>query len=194
MSIRIVVPWLCVLYMLTIFWWTVPRNFETLQYDEHYDSTPLFAGETSLLNALTPAEKSPLRLILNYVIDLTGSQQYWEFFAPASPKFHQYLSVCAEVIRHPERGQIICSSKPLFSNFTFAFKGFNFLQVDDSRLYRLTENLTGLNNPLLLKAFKHYYQTRNTPPFMLLHQFELYPGLHGMPDYGYQMDSLVADP
>lgn len=182
--------------MLAVFWWTVPRNFETLQPQSDYNETPLFAEEHSLLKALSLSENNTLRTIFNYYIDITGNQQYWEFFAPASPKWHQYISICHNFTQQPQQGRIICSDKPAFSNFNFSFKGINFTTADDSRLYRLTENLSSLNDTALLQAFNQYYQSQEAaeqerPTVLILHQFELFPRLKGMPDEGYQMDSIL---
>lgn len=190
------IPFLCVFHMLAILWWAMPRNFESLKYDKDYDPTPLFAWEESLLNFGKLNPNSRLSSLLNGYINVTGSEQYWDFFAPATPKFHQYISICDEVFKNQLQGKISCTSAPLFTNFNLEFKGFNFFGSNDSRYYRLTENLTALDDPKLFQAFTHYYQAqrltnKDAHPVMILHLFELAPGLEGLPSYGYQMDNLL---
>ena len=97
--------------------------------------------------------------LLNGYIDVTGSQQYWDFFAPHSPRFHQYLSVCDGIITYPEQERISCKGKPLFSNLDEDLSVFHHFGSDRSRLYRLTENLINLEDPLLSRRFARFYQT-----------------------------------
>ncbi|MEQ1635498.1 MAG: hypothetical protein ABL903_02330 [Methylococcales bacterium] len=194
---RQALPFICLLHMLAIFWWNVPQHYANIRYDQDYDNTPLFAREEPLLNAAEIRANHTLSWLLNHYIDLTGSQQYWDFFAPASPKTHQYFSVCRSAIKHPEQGEIICTSPPFFSNLNLNFKGFNLFKPNDSRWYRLTENLSSLNDPPLLSAFADFYQvqdrrgTLKKPVWLILHQFELAPGLKGLPAFGYRMDSVL---
>lgn len=182
------VPFVCLAHMLAIFWWNVPQHYANIRYDQDYDDTPLFNGEHSILDAASIGIDQPLSTLLNHYIDITGSQQYWDFFAPASPKTHQYFSVCTAINQRPVQGEIRCVGQPLLSNFYSA----------DSRWYRLTENLTGLNNPELLQAFTQHYQTQNAtgtsnkPAWLILHQFELAPRLKGLAQAGYRMDSVLV--
>jgi hypothetical protein len=66
-----------------------------------------------------------------------------------------------------------------------------------SRLYRLTENLTKLEEPVLLEAFTQYYlqhrgkNADSAPVQLVLHQFELHPGLKDLPKIGYRMDKII---
>lgn len=138
--------------------------------------------------------------LLSGYIDVTGSQQYWDFFAPHSPRFHQYLSVCDGIITHPEQERISCKGKPLFSNLDEDLNVFNHFGSDRSRLYRLTENLINLKDPLLSRRFARYYQAcnrekvfENTPAQLVQHQFELHPELSDLPSAGYRMDKLLWD-
>lgn len=139
--------------------------------------------------------------LLKY-IDVTGNQQYWDFFAPHSPKYHQYLSVCSSIANDPEQGKITCKDKPLFSNLDGDLnKNLVKLKVfgsDRSRYYRLTENLVNLEDASLLKPFMQYYLRRqnnklanNTPAYLVLHQFELNSELKDLPKAGYRMDKVL---
>lgn len=190
------IPLLCLFQMLAILWWALPRNFETLEYENDYQHTPIFAWEEPLLNAGKLSPNNPIRLLLNHYINLTGSQQYWDFFAPATPKFHQYLSICYDTVNNPRQGNISCTSPALFTNLNLEFKSVSLFNVTDSRLYRLTENLATLNDPQLFQAFTRYYQNQNithqgSSPVLVLHLFELAPGFKDLPSYGYQMDKLL---
>jgi hypothetical protein len=153
--------------------------------------------EAKLLKWLMLDDFPRVTALLNGYIDVTGSQQYWDFFAPQSPRFHQYLSVCDGIITYPEQEIISCKDKPLFSNLDEDLNVFKRFGSDRSRLYRLTENLVNLEEPLLLKRFTQYYQTHHrrkiadsTTAYLILHQFELHPELNDLPKAGYRMDKL----
>ena len=154
----------------------------------------LGALETNLFKGMALENYPGSSAVLQKYIDLTGSQQYWDFFAPHSPKYHQYLSVCGAIIADPDQGAIHCKTKPLFSNLNTHYELFG---SHRSRLYRLTENLSKLEDPLLLAGFAQYYQhhAANTADKvtaqLVLHQFELHPELAGLPKAGYRMDKLL---
>jgi hypothetical protein len=187
---KLLIPAFCLFHIIAISWWTLPHSFGGMVVgDDDYGvlGTNLFKGMT--------LDNSPaLSAVLQKYIDLTGSQQYWDFFAPHSPKYHQYLSVCASVAISPESGLISCNDAPTFSNLDM---GFNYLGSDRSRLYRLTENLIKLEDPALLKAFTQYYRPhrRNnasrTQALLVLHQFELHFALKDFSKPGYRMDRLI---
>lgn len=113
---RLIVPGLCIFHMLVIFWWVLPRQFEILQLDNAYNNSPLFVGEEKVLNALGLSEQSSLRWVLEQYINVTGSQQYWDFFAPAAPKFHQYFSICDAEFIASIYDKINCNRGPVFLN------------------------------------------------------------------------------
>ncbi len=179
--------------MVAIFWWTLPHSFGEMVLVSNEQNTI----ETKLLKWLMLDDNPRVTALLNGYIDFTGSQQYWDFFAPQSPKFHQYLSVCNGIITYPEQERISCKGKPLFSNLDENITGFKRFGSDRSRLYRLTENLVNLDDPHLLARFARYYQTHqttNSPSTQLvLHQFELHPELNDLPKAGYRMDKLLFD-
>jgi hypothetical protein len=108
------------------------------------------------------------------------------------------LSVCEATIAYPGQGEIACKGKPLFSNLGNNFENFKRFGSGRSRLYRLTENLVKLEDPLLLETFTQYYRTLlrgkvadSAPAQLVLHQFELHPELKGLPKAGYRMDKLL---
>lgn len=154
--IKRLIPFFCLFHMAAIFWWTLPHSFGGVTISDSEYTT-----ETVLLNKLAVDDKHWMQSLLQGYIDVTGSQQYWDFFAPQSPRFHQYLSVCNGISTYPEQERISCEGKPLFSNLEENIKGFKHFGNDRSRLYRLSENLINLEEPLLLQKFTQYYQTHH---------------------------------
>ena len=188
------IPALCLLHMTAIFWWTLPHSFGGMVV-ANAGQAP---WEERLFKGMMLDENRWAYSFLHNYIDVTGSQQYWDFFAPQSPKLHQYLSICDSVIAYPDQGKIACKGKVLFTNLNGDFETFKPFGSDRSRRYRLTENLVNLNNPQLLEAFTHYYRTHQRgnvtdkkPVQLVLHQFELHPGLKDLPKAGYRMDKLL---
>lgn len=190
---KIVIPILCLLHMTAIFWWAFPRSLEGIVTEDINQSTV----EAKLFNGLRFAENSWSTKLLNHYIDATGSQQYWDFFAPQNPNFHQYLSVCNSLAIDNKSGEISCKGPILFSNLKHNVETFAIFN-HSSRYYRLTETLINLNDPQLLKAFTHYYQTHqahdftyNVSALLLAHQFELYLDLKDLPKSGYRIDKIL---
>ena len=193
---KIGLPLLCLLQMSAIFWWTLPHSFGGMIAEESDQSTI----EAQLFKWLSFPEESWGSHLLTQVIDVTGSQQYWDFFAPQSPKFHQYLSVCNELNLDKLRsGAITCKDPILFNNLKNSFESFAVFS-NTSRDYRLTETLINLNDPNLLQAFTQYYQSHPlnelnpiAPAKLVVHQFELYPDLKDLPKAGYRSDKILWD-
>jgi hypothetical protein len=183
------IPLFCLLHMIAIFWWTLPHSFGGMVVSNVEQGSL----EEHLFKWLNLDENSTISSLLIDYIDLTGSQQYWDFFAPQSPKFHQYLSVCNSFTTDPQQGKIACQGQALFSNLTTDFATFKPFSSDRSRLYRLTENLINLEDPLLLDAFTNYYRSHqsNKTAYLILHRFELHPELKDLPQSGYRMDTIL---
>ena len=153
--------------------------------------------ESRIFQKAVLAESPRITSLLHFYVDLTGSQQYWDFFAPHSPKYHQYLSVCGSVASYPNLGKIVCKGEPYFSNLVKP-DSFSVFGSDRSRLYRLTENLAKLEDPNLLFTFAQYYRMQQarkanveTPVRVVLHEFELHPELIDLPKSGYRMDKVI---
>ena len=190
---KIVIPILCLLHMTAIFWWTMPQSFAGIISEDINQTT----AEAKLFNWLSFAKNSWLTNLLIHYINATGSQQYWDFFASQNPNFHQYLSVCNSIATDNKSGEISCKGPILFSNLKNNFETFAIFS-HSSRYYRLTESLINLNDPQLLKAFTHYYQTHQAHDFtynvsvqLIAHQFELYPDLNDLPKAGYRIDKIL---
>ena len=191
---KLFIPAFCLLHMAAIFWWTLPHSFGGMALANAGQAT----FEARLFKWMVLDDNSWAYAFLQNYIDVTGSQQYWDFFAPQSPTFHQYLSVCNSIISYPEQGKIACKGQALFSNLKNDFETFKRFGSDRSRWYRLTENLVNLEEPSLQEAFTQYYRTQqrsnvaySAPVQLVLHQFELHPGLKDLPKAGYRMDKLI---
>jgi hypothetical protein len=191
---KLFIPAFCLLHMAAIFWWTLPHSFGGRVVANAGQATL----EARLFKWMMLDDNSWAYAFLQSYIDVTGSQQYWDFFAPESPKYHHYLSVCDSIVAYPEQGKIACKGQALFSNLNDDFETFKPFGSDRSRWYRLTENLVNLENPLLMETFAQYYRTHqrsnvaeSTPVQLVLHQFELHPVLKDLPKAGYRMDKLL---
>jgi len=187
------IPVLCLLHMTALFWWTLPHSFQGMIAEDIQQTTI----EAKIFKWLGFAENTWPALFLNHYIDITASQQYWDFFAPQSPRFHQYLSVCNAINTDNKSGEISCKGSVLFSNLKSDFDTFK-LFSNSSRYYRLTETLINLNDPELLQAFTKYYQSHPSQGFsnnvsvqLLVHQFEMYPDLKEIPKSGYRIDKIL---
>ncbi len=188
------IPLYCLFHICTLFWWTVPLSF-----GDFVDLNKVqYSFEANILQRLKLDEFPTFQSLLQRYIDVSGSQQYWDFFAPHSPKYHQYLSVCIAVIVYSEQQKIECKGKPLFTNLENNFMRFEHFGSGRSRLYRLTENLTNLDDKQLLDAFTQYYKNihqndwqKNSQAVLVMHQFELHPELTTLPKSGYRADKIL---
>jgi len=86
----------CILHFCAIFWWSAPYSYGYVLTSGRND-----ASGQPIKHWLTLARNPHLASFLHAYINVTGSQQYWDFFAPHSIKYHQYLSVCTEVDTAP---------------------------------------------------------------------------------------------
>ena len=184
---KILIPVFCVFHMTAIIWWTLPHSFSGMVSD-NIDQTSL---ETRRLNWFKLTDKNWPNLLFSTYIDITGNQQYWDFFAPQSPKFHQYLSVCNQLYTDQQSEEINCKGSILFSNLKSNFGAFAIFS-QSSRYYRLTETLINQNDPELFQAFTHYYSTHQAShSALVVHQFELFPDLKDLPHAGYRTDKIL---
>ncbi len=192
------IPFFCLIHMAAISWWTLPHSFGGMVVAEKNDN----GFETKLFKGMMLVDKPTITTFLENYIDATGSQQYWDFFAPQSPKYHQYLSVCQTIIADPGQGEISCKDKPSFSNLDDGLENsgdlFKVFGSGRSRLYRLTENLVKLEEPELLNAFTRYFHASEQGKLqakvgyhLILHQFELHPELKALAKAGYRMDKVL---
>ena len=187
---KLLIPVFCLFHVTAISWWALPHSFGGMVVgDDDYGVLG-----TNLFKGMTLDNYPGLSAVLQNYIDLIGSQQYWDFFAPHSPKYHQYLSVCGAIIADPGQVTIHCKGKPFFSNLDTDYE---LLGSDRSRLYRLTENLSKLEDPVLLAGFTQYYQQQaaktadKVTAQLVLHQFELHPEHKDLPKAGYRMDMVL---
>lgn len=190
-----VISCFCLIHMAAITWWSLPQSFGELAADN--------GGGTfgdKVVARLTFNDHPELQSLFKRYIDLTGSQQYWDFFAPHSPRYHQYLSVCSSIETDQAIGKISCKGPSGFSNLDADFDGgtrlYRVFGSDRSRDYRLTENLSKLENPAYFDLFTRYYAKKidihsDKPAYLVLHLFELHPELTDLPKPGYRMDKVL---
>ena len=88
------IPAFCLLHMTAIFWWALPHSFGCMVMANAGQATL----EAKLFKWMMLEDISWACAFLQSYIDVRGSQQYRDFFAPQSPKFHQYLSACNSII------------------------------------------------------------------------------------------------
>ena len=184
--------------MIAISWWSLPHQFASVAggFEER-------GFDTVLIKIFSLNNNPGIKDLLEHYINLTGSQQYWDFFAPQSPRYHQYLSICTRTQTDPESGKITCSNKPLFSNLDNRLNNeagyFELFGSGRSRYYRLTENLVKLQDQDLLKRFTAYHRAYSPaamkdetyPIQLVLHLFELHPELADLSPSGYRMDQIL---
>ena len=127
----------CVFHMTAIAWWTLPLSLNN---------------------------NNPLTHLLSAYIDLTGNQQYWDFFAPQSPKYHQYLSVCSNTSRYYRLTETLINQ-----NNPDLFKAF--------AQYYSTHQADTVTHPSATQ--------------LVGHQYELYPDLKDLPHAGYRTDTIL---
>ncbi|CAG7855797.1 hypothetical protein MCAMS1_00054 [biofilm metagenome] len=184
-------PVFCIFHLCALLWWTIPHSFGNLMLASGMSST----FSRSLMEWATLTDSPNIARIFQFYINVTGSQQYWDFFAPHSVRLHQYLSVCEAITKTPGQEQVNCQGQPLFSNLERDLEHFQRVGGNRSRLYRLTENLIKLEDPKLLLAFTEYYRTflhHNVPTaYLIAHKYELHPELRYLPKTGYRWDTLL---
>jgi hypothetical protein len=184
-------PVFCIFHLCALFWWSIPHSFGNLMLTSGKSNTL----SSSLMEWATLTDSPNIARIFQLYIDITGNQQYWDFFAPDSVRFHQYLSVCEAITKTPQQEQMSCKGQPLFSNLERKMDHFQRFGGNRSRLYRLTESLIKLEDPELLIAFTEYYRTfprHNVPTaYLIAHKYELHPDLRDLPKTGYRWDILL---
>jgi hypothetical protein len=191
---KMLIPAFCLWHMFVVFWWSLPYSFADLVINESDTN----AWEAKFIKFLALDQPPLLTYLFKAYIDISGHQQYWDFFAPQSPNYHQYLSVCGTIITDSVQQIINCREPAWFSNLDADFATAKFFGSYRSRLYRLTENLGQLKDPFLSSAFATYFQSqqaankaKDDSVYLVLHQFELHPELKDLPKTGYRMDQLI---
>ena len=186
---KLIIPVFCLFHLFAVCWWSLPRSFHSLVL-EQAETNP---AQAKIFEVISLDQFPWLIKLLETYIDLTGSQQYWDFFAPQSPQTHQYLSVCSGLLKQNEDGTIVCRNKPLFTNLPEDPGEFDSFGSGRSRYYRLTENLINRNDTRLLRRFaaKYYQAGQENNTALLAHRFELHPELNDLPKEGYRVDTVL---
>ncbi|MCI0655210.1 MAG: hypothetical protein L0Y39_12135 [Methylococcaceae bacterium] len=175
--------------------WILPPYSEMIAKAPHTGS-PVRQFEPHLFAALTAPDDGPVSNLVGNYIDILGAYQYWDFFAPETPRIHRYLSVCTDIFDAFEPGRIECIN-PLYQSYegdvdhaAQAHHG------NRSRSFRLVENQFRLKRPDLLNAFTRYWLHKKYPDqprtaFLLLHEFTLQPGSRDTKSESRRRDELI---
>lgn len=174
---KIAIPAFVLFHFWALIAWIIPPYSDMIAKSLRADR-PAGRLERQIFEAFTVTDNGSLSVLARNYIDLLGAHQYWDFFAPASPRVHRYLSVCSNIRESPENGTIDCI-EPLYRSFegnldNAARSG----QSRRSRSFRLVENLLRLHRADLMNAFTQYWlHQRNSgatgTAFLLLHEFTL---------------------
>lgn len=192
---NLLIPAFCFLHVIAITWWSLPQSFHAFVAER--------AGphvlEAKLFEALALTNAPRLKAFLTGYIDLTGSQQYWDFFAPHTSSLHQYVSVCGGIKVNKDSGDKVCAEQTYFTNLSAGFAEFKVFGSDRSRIYRLTENLIKRGDNALRSRFARYYaekaetKVNQAQLYLLAHQFELHSELPDLPRAGYRSDQVLLN-
>jgi hypothetical protein len=141
--------------------WIIPPYSGMIANSPHADS-PARRLEQRLFAALSNAGGETRSFLTANYIDFLGAHQYWDFFAPETPRIHRYLEVCSEILESSDERRIQCIN-PLYRSFDG--------EIDQathphhgkrSRSFRLVENLYRLHRPDLLNAFTLYWRHKGS--------------------------------
>ena len=97
-----------------------------------------------------------------HYIALTGSEQYWDFFAPAPYVDHQSLIVC-DAIRFPNTNRHAeCTGNILYQSYDGDLSQiFRKFSGNRSRSYRFAEQFIALNNETVYEQFLRFWDKQN---------------------------------
>lgn len=104
-----------------------------------------------------------LQQLVTHYIDYAGLHQYWDFFAPDAPVSYRLLRVCTRVGKNTQPGHLQCPH-PSYQSFSgdLDAEPASFV-IDNSRDFRLVENLSRLNRPELYEQFLRYWLNNTSP-------------------------------
>ena len=86
---KLIIPAFCLLHMAAIFWWTLPHSFGGMVL-ANADQASL---EARLFKLMMLDNNRWAHAFLQSYIDVTGSQQYWDFFCATESKIPS-IPVC----------------------------------------------------------------------------------------------------
>ncbi len=145
--------------------------------------TPFAALERGVLEKIRSLDDAPVFRLVDFYINTLGLHQYWDFFAPQTPRVHRYLRVCRHISLDPESKLIACK-QPLYKSYrgtlgdaVHSFDGLN------SRDFRFTENMVRLHRLNFYEKFLKYWhdhahtgsETKRSEIYAIISEFELQP-------------------
>lgn len=109
-------------------------------------------------------DKNQATILLASYISLTGSEQYWDFFAPAPYTDYQSLLVC-DAIHFSNNQQVDCTGNILYQSYDGNLKQiFRDFGGNRSRSYRFTEQFIALDNTAVYEQFLRYWHEQSKLP------------------------------
>ncbi len=191
---KIAIPAFVLFHFWALIAWIIPPYSDMVAKAPRTDS-PIGRLERQIVKALTAKDGGVVSVLARNYIDLIGAHQYWDFFAPDSPRVHRYLSVCSNIRESPEIGTMDCI-EPLYQSFEGNLNNAAQLyQPRRSRSFRLVENLLRLPRPDLMNAFTlHWHQRKSDATgtaFLLVHEFTLQAGSPSLVFANKRRDEVV---
>ncbi len=131
-------------------------------------------------------------------IDLIGAYQYWDFFAPVSPRTIHFLTVCTKISMRPELHRIDCNGNVLFKSYNGTLE--DALHSHDgkrSRSFRFTENFINFDDHFQ-NLFINYWSQKNRELngsehiYVIDHQFQIKTDDTGIPRELERIDQLIS--
>ncbi len=112
---------------------------------------------------LSPLAYTSALLLAKYIA-ITGSEQYWDFFAVTPYRSHLSLIVC-DSINFPYRDeQVECSGNRLYQSYDGTLDAiFKDFSGNQSRAYRFAEHLLGLDEQTIYLQFLHFQAKQADP-------------------------------
>ncbi|GEM_PF-1582387 len=141
--------------------WVFPP-YAPMVLNQPQSGNPLKQFERHLFDGLQQLQKKPIPQFIKAYIDVIGMHQYWDFFAPSVPKVHRYLRVCGSITQGPGSDQFECP-KLRYKSYTGRLGETTKPHLgQNSRSYRLAENLINLQRDDLFETFTRYWGAANS--------------------------------
>ncbi|MGH8548021.1 MAG: hypothetical protein ACRERU_05375 [Methylococcales bacterium] len=168
-----------ILHFCALIVWMIPP-YAGMVIDSPHAGSLTVRIEQRLFRALAPDDGGVVAILTRNYIDLLGAYQYWDFFAPDTPRIHRYLSVCTDILESRDKRHIECLD-PVYQSFEGNIEDAAHAHHGNrSRAFRLVENLFRLRRPDLMNAFTLYWRHQKHfdaagRSYLLLHEFTLRP-------------------
>ncbi|MCH9696786.1 MAG: hypothetical protein K0U68_01665 [Gammaproteobacteria bacterium] len=147
----------CVFHFLSVSWWAFPNSFAQFALQQDKVTGWFYDLEKHFFEWHKEIRGSSIIQVFESYVNLTGAHQYWDFFAPESPRIAHVVTVCLGVQNNSAMSQINCSGNALYNshdgNLTDVVQP---LHGHRSRSYRFVENLVTMDQQWL-DQFMNYW-------------------------------------